>query len=60
MRSIIIEFKTLQDMQDTFKRMNIMDVTAAPDNELLVQVAVDETQYHELVKLKCVTLVDEI
>jgi hypothetical protein len=60
MRSIVIEFKTMQDLQATLQRMNITDITAAPDKELLVQVPVDEAQYHELLKLACVTFIDEM
>ncbi len=60
MKSIILEFNTLQDMQETFQRMNITDITVSPDNELLVQVSVDNSQYRELLKLACVSFIDEI
>jgi hypothetical protein len=60
MRSIILEFKTLQDMQETFQRMNITGITTSPDEELLVQVSVNDAQYHELLKLDCATLIDEM
>jgi hypothetical protein len=60
MRSIIIEFKTLQDMQETLQRMNITDITTSPDEELLVQVSVDDAQCQELLKLKSVTFIDEM
>lgn len=58
--STLVEFKTLQDMQETFQRMNITDITPATDNELLVQIFITTAQYQELAHLKCVKFIDTL